>query len=286
MKILNLILLMFTCSQIVFAGEVISEREFTIRYIESVQGKFPGVQSKITADLEVEFTSSGGKEMQSYLRNAYSNYKASPNDLKNILDEYSDAYSELEVSDNLSYGKDRIFPVLKDYEYIRQVGDLFKKQGKGDEIPFVYEKLNDVLYVLYAFDTETSIKFLTHDDIDRFELDITDLRKISKENLKSYLPNIQVQGDPSFVSMLVADGTYEASFLLFEDLWTKEQFPVKGDIVIYVPSRDLVLITGSEDTEGLAKVRDIVYDPSKEWPYIVAEVGFIRSGNKWKVFNM
>lgn len=85
--------------------------------------------------------------------------------------------------------------------------------------------------------------------------------------------------------MLVADGTYEASLILFDGIWTKEQFPVKGDIVIYVPSRDLVLITGSEDKANLAKVHDIVYDQDTQWSHIVAETGFIRVGNNWQEFQ-
>ena len=86
------------------------------------------------------------------------------------------------------------------------------------------------------------------------------------------------------MSILVADGTYEASMLLFDDLWNEKNFPVKGDIVVFVPSRDTVIITGSKDKDGISKAKSIVYNPEAQWSHIVAEVGFIRSGNTWKVF--
>ena len=68
-------------------------------------------------------------------------------------------------------------------------------------------------------------------------------------------------------------------------MWTKDQFPVKGDIVVYVPSRDTVLITGSEDEEGLSRIKEIISDPENNWSHIVAEVGFIRINDKWEVYK-
>ena len=115
---------------------------------------------------------------------------------------------------------------------------------------------------------------------------IEELKSLSMANLKKAIPSVQIEGDPSTISMIVADGTYEASFLLYDDLWTKDNFPVNGDIVVYVPSRDVVLVTGSNDVEGLKKVRSIVYNPENQWSHIVSEVGFVRKGDKWIEFNM
>jgi len=104
---------------------------------------------------------------------------------------------------------------------------------------------------------------------------------ISKANLKLAMPEIKIEGDVSYISMLVADGNYEASLLLFDGIWNKKQFPVKGDIVVYVPSRETVLIAGSEDKEALNQIHGIVYDKDTKWPHAVADVGFVRKQNKW-----
>ncbi len=284
----RLIILIFTCmcSFHVSAEKIISELDFTNKYISVVKKNVAGIKAEIRNSLEIEFTLKNGEKLTTYLNNAYNDYRSYPTDIDNVIEKYSGALTETSEGVAETLGKERIFPVLKDIEYIRQITEMMKRKEKDGKFPFYYEQLNEVLYVLYAFDTPTSIRYMPKEDIEKLGVKEQDLKKLSMSNLRSTIPSVQVQGDPATVSMLVADGTYEASFLLFDDLWTKERFPVKGDIVVYVPSRDLVLITGSKDPEGLAKVHSIVNDPKNKWSHIVSEVGFIRSGSQWKVFNM
>ena len=54
-------------------------------------------------------------------------------------------------------------------------------------------------------------------------------------------------------------------------------------IVIFVPARDLLLITGSEDKEGLRRAREIVND--NEWPYLISLHGFVRENDSWARFD-
>ena len=48
---------------------------------------------------------------------------------------------------------------------------------------------------------------------------------------------------------LTAGGNYESSLILFPSLFIKENFNVKGDVLISIPSRNKVLIFGSEDSK-------------------------------------
>jgi uncharacterized protein YtpQ (UPF0354 family) len=270
----------------VLAETAINEAEFTKKYVSVVKKKAAGIKAEIKSSLEIEFTTSNGEKATTYLNNAYNEYLSSPNDIDDIMERYSTALSVTNSTLNEDLGKERIFPVIKDIEYIRQITELMKRKEENGKFPFYYQKLNEVLYVLYAFDTPSSIRYMPKEDIEKLGVKEDSLLGLSKANLRKAIPSLQVQGDPSTFSMLIADGTYEASFLLFDDLWTKEQFPVQGDIVVYVPSRDLVLITGSKDSEGLEKVRSIVHNPETQWSHTVSEIGFIRSGNEWKVFNL
>ena len=106
---------------------------------------------------------------------------------------------------------------------MEQITKLMNHSSKG-ELPFYYEKLNDVLYVLYAIDTPSSIKFMPKEDINALGVEEGELRNLSMANLMNANESLQIQGDRSTVSMVVADGIYEASFLLYDDLWTKENF--------------------------------------------------------------
>jgi hypothetical protein len=277
-KIIIAILLVFMAP--VWAGQLLSPMEFTQLYAKKARQLDNSHRYAIVKPLEVSVG-----ERRSFLDNAYIEYQNNPQDLNDIMDRYLASFKGLLEVENRNYTKDQIFPVMKDYLYLKNVEKYIKKGKGGPGKALVYEKLNDVLYVLYAFDSETSIRFLSMDDVKKLGLKKSELRALAKKNLNKAIPDLKLRGDPSTLSLLVADGNYEASFLLFDKLWTKKQFPVKGDIVVYVPTRDLVLITGSKDKQGLQKARDIVYDPKNKWSHIVAEVGFVRKGNRWRVFK-
>jgi uncharacterized protein YtpQ (UPF0354 family) len=55
--------------------------------------------------------------------------------------------------------------------------------------------------------------------------------------------------------MITAGGDYEASLLLFDDIWSGGQIKVEGDIVVAVPAKNVLLITGSQNRKGLAAAR-------------------------------
>lgn len=266
------------------AENTLSKKEFTEKYVLVTLNKIEGLKGDIKGNLEIEFTAKGGKKSTTFLDNAYNNYLSNPADLDLIIDRYSTSLEETISGTEKAFGVDNIFPVIKDQKYIQQITELMNKKGEA-RFPFYYEQLNESLYVLYAIDTPSSIQFIHEDKISELGIKKSDLRSISKDNLKKAIPSLDLQGDPSSLSMIIADGNYEASFLLFNSMWTKDQFPVKGDIVVYVPSRDTVLITGSEDEEGLSRIKEIISDPENNWSHIVAEVGFIRINDKWEVYK-
>ncbi len=90
-------------------------------------------------------------------------------------------------------------------------------------------------------------------------VDRADLRPLAVKNLKGLLPGVGLEGRDGLY-MLSAGGEYEASLLLVEDLWRGEEIApkVKGEVVVAVPARDLLLVTGSLDEAGLGKLRALV----------------------------
>ena len=267
-----------------FAEIVLDESAFTQRYAKAINIREDGVRADIKGRLEVEMTYSNGETSTAYLDNAYMNYRSSPGELDVIINAYINALTKSSSDVKSNIEKEHIFPVIKDRGYMEQITKLMNHSSKG-ELPFYYEKLNDVLYVLYAIDTPSSIKFMPKEDINALGVEEGELRNLSMSNLMNANVSLQIQGDRSTISMVVADGIYEASFLLYDDLWTKENFPVKGDIVVYVPSRDVLIVTGSEDTESLETVRGIVHNPESQWSHAVTDIGFVREKNKWVEFH-
>jgi uncharacterized protein YtpQ (UPF0354 family) len=284
MKNIGLItILLFGLVTAVNAGDFLSKEDFANKYASVVESMHPEAKAEVVNELEVGITLPDGRELTSFLDNAYTDYKNNPKDIDNVLTAYAEALNLSTDFENVKFSKDQIVPVIKDRLYLEQAEELLNKSEKKTKL--VYEKLNNTLYVFYAFDTPTSIRYMTEDDLRDIGIKESELRDLSKSNLKKSIPDLELEGDPAALSMLVADGTYEASFILFDEIWTKEQFPVKGNIVVYIPTRDVVLITGSEDDANLAKVRDLIYNKGSQWSHFITEVGFVRVDDRWQEYR-
>jgi len=283
LKLTLVLLLLFFCSSIQ-AESILTFQSFAERYIQAARNKYPDIKVTKKSNSEIAFKLKDSEQI-AYLDNAYLSYKNNPAELDAIINNHVGLLGQLLNKQETTLSKSKILPVIKDVNYINQVNEVMKKKGNEDAPQLVMEQLNSYLYVLYVFDTETSMRFMTTKDLAELELKESGLRALAKGNLKAAIPNLRLEGDPAFLSMIIADGVYEASFLLFDDLWTKEKFPVNGDIVVYVPSRDAVLITGSKDNEGLERIKNIINAPDAQWPYMISEQGFIRKGGQWEVFQ-
>jgi uncharacterized protein YtpQ (UPF0354 family) len=76
------------------------------------------------------------------------------------------------------------------------------------------------------------------------------LRKLSLDNLKREMPQIvvEVNGD---VHQVVTGKNFEACTLLAPNFWTKVASQIDGEVVVAVPSRDVVLFCSNRSSQGL-----------------------------------
>ncbi|MBT8089320.1 MAG: DUF1444 family protein [Gammaproteobacteria bacterium] len=266
------------------AADPLSQKHFTARYAEAVEAAYAGAKVEVVGDLEVEVSSGDEQSTRSFLDNAYKSYQADPEAIDDILQRYVAALNDM-LNPDPRNDIGRLFPVIKDNTYITEIKAVLR-QSEGydpsDPFPFYYEQLNRELVVMYAFDSETGISMASADDVEAFGIAGPALRARAVENLMNYLPGISREGS-NRLSLVKADGNYEASLILAEDIWTRDNFDVAGDIVIFVPSRDVLMVTGSKDVEGLAVARELI--ASNEWPYFISGHGFVRTSEGWVVFD-
>jgi uncharacterized protein YtpQ (UPF0354 family) len=106
-----------------------------------------------------------------------------------------------------------------------------------------------------------------------FGLSREELKSLAIANLKRVLPKIEMRsvGD---VSLMSAGGNYEASLLLIDDIWSGGQVKVDGDIVVAIPTRDALLVTGSRDRNGLKLVREMTAKFMAQGPYELTDTLF------------
>ena len=149
---------------------------------------------------------------------------------------------------------DMLLPIL------RARADILAVSSEQDR-KFPYTRTSrpfcDSMLLMLAIDSDVSIAMVTDDGL-------TDLGVSFDEALGIAIGHLNERGGHSFGQL--AEGTfvstcgdyYDASRILLPDLFL--QLPLKGNPVAIVQSRSSVLVTGSEDNEGLAKIAGFALD--------------------------
>jgi uncharacterized protein YtpQ (UPF0354 family) len=258
-----------------------TESEFAEVYIKHMLYEDDSIEIEHVGGLELRVNDSH----RTFLDNAYKDYTRDPDDLAGILERYCSSALEtirLADADDDTVDPDRIVPIVKDAGYPQEVTKSMIEAGADPDkvMTMVWESINDRLLALFAVDTERSIHYLDEDSVNDLDIPRDELLERAVANLLALLPDIQIHGDDGLY-MVTAGGTYEASMLLVEGMWTKENFDVWGQIVVAAPARDLVLVTGSEDTQNLAKLSAIAEEVVAESSYRLCADLFVHQDGSW-----
>lgn len=263
--------------------KLLSEKQFTEIYRDSLKKLYPDPIYTIKQDLEI-YVKSEDIEFTHYLNNAYASYKMEPDSLNSVLDMYVKSAKDL-YKEELPIQKSKIVPVIKDAAYLEEIAMSLNKGKDSDKpIEWVYEKYNEKLIILYGEDGESGISYFTKERFNESGINKDSLLPLALKNLDTLLPEIQRNGDEGLY-MITAGGNYEASLLLLNDLWTKENMPVDGQIVVAIPTRDLLFVTGSKNRDGIKKIRSMAEQAWQEGPYQLLPDLFIWTGKKFELFN-
>jgi uncharacterized protein YtpQ (UPF0354 family) len=127
------------------------------------------------------------------------------------------------------------------------------------------------------------MKILTADQAKPLARTPAELRGLAVTNLRRILKGVQSRGDGTVI-MLTAGGSYEASLLLLDELWSKQARVVDGDVVASVPNRDVLLFTGSRSAAGIAKICEMMARAG-ERQYAISRTLLVRRAGRWQVLR-
>ncbi len=267
------------------AQSLVSRDKFTMLYMDVLRAAAPEIEVQVTGPMELTIEHDGN-EVRAYLDNAYARYSAAPDMLDQVIGDYVAATVEQVVAPPAGGDVTRIVPVIKGATYLQELN----AGAVGDEVVLIaHEPYNDDLIILYAEDTPRNIRYLGDEDLADMGVDRAGLREAAIANLDRLLPAIEARGDDG-IYMLVADGNYEASLLLFDDIWSNDTWttggtPVAGEVVVTVPARDVLVVTGSRDAEGIATLRDIARDIVASDPYSLTDQLFVYRNGRFQPFE-
>ena len=264
-------------------SSLLTEKEFTSVFLDSLKKKYPGNIYIIKQDLEID-VKIGELTLTHFLNNAYTSYKNEPDSVSSIISLYLRSASDLYIEEK-PIQKNKIIPLIKDAGYIDDMAITLNQNNKTNEpASLVYEKYNDKLVVVYAEDAENGIAYFTSERFKESGINKDSLFILALKNLDSVLPKIEILGEKGYY-MITAGGNYEASLILLTDIWTKENIQVNGDIIISIPTRDLLLVTGSKDLDIIKKVKAVAKEAWETGPYQLLPDLFYWNGKKFEPYT-
>ena len=265
-------------------GQTLSPDQFTQVVVKAIRQAQPANIVTIKGEMELAIQYPGGKGAVAYLDNAYAKYLSDPAELEDVLQRYIAALAETQnqaTAKAMVIERTRIVPIVKDRHWLAEIRKSFK--GGKQALDNVYEDYNEELMILYAEDTDNNIRYLSHKDVERLEIPHEQLRGLAIENLRRLLPKPQIRAG-ALASMITAGGDYEASLLLFDDLWANLP-AVDGEIVVAIPSRELLVFTGSRNQEGVEKLREFAATESRDSAYRLSDKLFVYRNGRFVRFD-
>lgn len=277
---MRVVALALACAWAGAAWSALSTEAFTRQYFAELRAALPkGHKVRIVEPLQLTVIDGEGGESTVYLDNAYRQYQADPDARDEIIAAH--VKSILEISIETPLVPANIVPVVKDHAWLQEIAQATRERSDAKPTERVSDSLNDVLAIVYAEDTPTNIRYFTPEDLRKAGVDRARLRVLAVENLRRLLPQIEIAQGELF-SMISAGGTYESSLLLLDELWSgDERLQVDGDIVVALPSRDVLLFTGSKNPEGVARMREVAADVVDEGAYTLTRELFIHRDGKF-----
>lgn len=233
-------------------ADTLAPRAFTERVARAVLQAMPSANVAVNGDLQFVVRFPNGTSATSDLAKTYVSYQREPQHLDDIVQAQVSALMEAGGDANglPKLDRTRIVPVIKD----RQWFDVMQRRGREQTPPLdlVAEPLNGELVVVYAENRLGALRILSsRDDVG----DRARLREAALTNLSRILPKIEIRPGADAVLLVSAGGEFDASLLLADNLWTGGQIKVDGDIVVAVPAKDVLIVTGSHNAAGLARLR-------------------------------
>lgn len=283
MKFLSAAVAGFLLAISIARAETLNPHAFTEAAAAAAKTAMPSAQVTVAGDLHLETRSQGGESVTTDLTNAYNTYLRVPGRLDDVIRAYIgvlvDAVHFSDAKDKLD--RSRIVPVLKPLRWVEGARQVQKEAKVQPPPEILTEPFNSELAIVYAEDRPQSLRYLTtRDDIG----DRAELRHLALANLHRLLPKIEMRDGADSISLVEAGGDYEASLLLADAIWSSGQIKVDGDIVVAVPTRSALFVTGSHNRAGIARLRALAARLATG-PYALTPALFVYRDGKFVKFE-
>ena len=259
----------------ILADQKLTEEKLFSAYEVVLKERFAPAEIKAHPPDKFQITLADGREFTAFTKNLWLSIRNQTTDDRVRSVEYHVRALEFafEIRCQAPPKREDIVPMIKDSVYLEQWGErLVREHLAGD------------IWVVYGLDLPTSMKTIGESVLQELGLKPHELRPLACENLRRILPEIQHHGTRPWY-LITAGGDYVASILLLDEIWENWEESIDGDIVVAVPSRDVLLVTGSRSKEGLQAVRQKARHIEQTGDHVISQTLLRRTAGKWKVFE-
>lgn len=264
-------------------SRLLSPSEFTAAAAAAFLAARPSLKVHAAADLEL--IADGGNQRW-FLNNAYDQYRGLPGAMAALLEDHVASWLEsMDRPVDAVIDRTRIVPVIKDQAWLQEARQATLQRG-GKEISPIWETYNEELVILYAEDSQHGLRYFLEEDLKAVGLDKSELRELAIANLPQRIPSLQRHGQNG-TYMIVADGNFESSLILLNDIiWDAGVADVAGEILVAIPTRDVLLVTGLEQPGGIDWIRRTIAKVlDGEAAYRLTSKLFVYRSGRFEVFE-
>ena len=257
-----------------------SRDEFFLLYSRLLQERMPGCQIEFSGDATLRLVKPDNGQGTLFLENLWLKY-CEVEDRMELIELYIRNAARL-GTEAAGPDRNRVVPVIKDSRFVELTNlDAEIANRKAD---LLKEHLCGDLWVVYCEDQNERITTLKRNSITALGISENELRQLAVENLRTILPPAQCHGSGPWY-LLTAGADYVASLLLFDRIWDQTAKMVDGDLVATVPTRDVLMFTGSNSIEGIAEIRKRSSEICNTGPHAISDTLIVRRNGTWSVFN-
>lgn len=192
----------------------------------------------------------GSEASTVFLGNFFDEYLASAPDKRDeVLQRLTQVRATPSLPKTFAEARSNLLPVVRGRTFFEQLR-LVVKGGAGKPVPIAWKPVGGFLGMGLAFDGPDTLQYIGPDELARWGITFDEALTTALGNLRQRSTEPLVQLAPGTCESPWED-SYASSRLLLDEVVRRCQ--VRGAPVVLVPHRDLLLITGSEDEDGLKR---------------------------------
>ncbi len=267
--------------------EEVSIEDVTERFLEQIKNDETVVKATRVANGDVEIEFANGWLSRVTMVNLHAEMNQEPAQAEETLTQFVSTVSAALV-EQAPISQGELLPIVRPKSYLQQLRDSGANIVVNglDHVPAVPHRTLAGDYLIFVVqDRPASSSVVTQDELKNLRMNEEELfEKASKNFINRFSQNLYAQIIDD-IRMVLLDGYYESSVLLFDGYWRAEPENGLGDIIAIPLARDVLLYCSAADKATVARMIDLARSQSAQLTGMIGIEPIRWSGTGWEPFD-